>query len=159
MTAEQNGWVAKFQIGWKNTNPIPMAATRARTALSSRLRSSRRCSMSGMRPSGSPFLAAAIRRELAMRAPLAASPILLAMAGTWGSARLLVRGHCRLLVSRPLELLDLLLQAVDPGLVGRLVGHLLRGGGPRLVLLGGRLSRCRRRRGRGRGRRGQLGGC
>src|SRR5580698_9701070 len=103
--------------------------------------------MSGMRPSGSLFLDAAIRREPAMRAPLTLSPSLLAMVGVW-LTRLLVRGDGRLLVGGVLQLPDLLLEAVDPGLVSRTLGHLL---GRRLRgRNGGSRRDGRSRRGRGR---------
>src|SRR5208283_5037938 len=105
----------KFQIGWKKITPTTMPRRTARAALTRRLRSSRMCSMSGIRPSGS-FLEASSIRPPTTRAPVTVSASF-GISGPRrvpGSEGLLVRrNRCRLLGRRLLQLPDLLLQAVD----------------------------------------------
>src|SRR5208283_5955317 len=124
MTAEQNGWLTNFQIGLKKTNPTTMATTSARAALTRRLRSSRMCSMSGIRPSGS------CRRDAwSIRLPTTRAPVTVSasfgMSGPWNvscSDRLLVRRHRGGFLV--LQLTDLVLEAVDLRLSGHLIGRL-----------------------------------
>src|SRR5208283_2302116 len=154
MTAEQNGWLTNFQIGLKKTNPTTMATTSARAALTRRLRSSRMCSMSGIRPSGSCFLDAWSMRLPTTRAPVTVSASF-GISGPWSVScldGLLVRGHrCGLLDGRLLQLANLPLQAVDLLLGGQLLRGDRRGRGHR------RGDLLRRYRDRDRGGRSPLG--
>src|SRR6516225_2348765 len=59
----------KFHIGWKKASPMAIPAARASTALMMRFRSSRRWSMSGMRPSGFCCRCERMNRSPTMRAP------------------------------------------------------------------------------------------
>src|SRR5580692_870908 len=143
MTAEQNGRWMRLQIGWKKTSPMTMPRMMASATLSSRFRSSRTCSMSVIRPSGS--------LDCRIRVTESASLAIVGYEATAGSAGLLGplrrlrrrgavdRGR---LTGRPLRLqiADLLLQLVDLLLArvrgrGRL-GREGRGRRRRLLLVG-----------------------
>src|SRR5580700_10734294 len=109
-------------------NPMAMPTASASTAFSSRLRSSRMCSMSGIRPSGFDCRCDVAMREPSMRAPVMVSASLgivgyggrsLGSAGLLRARRFLGRAAvdrdrlARLL----LQVADLLLQLVDPVLL------------------------------------------